>query len=611
MSDPQRRTPLRLCPVLGLCSARGGVGQSLAALNVAGLLAARGFAVLLVDLDLEAPGVSHLVDGVSARSGAIERLLGEGQPEGHDDTTVAALPEAIEPRLGGSLRVLGAGRLDAEYDEKLARLAAAGDDDGRARALVDAIVRAPARPDFVIVDGGSGRAAARRVAAIADVRVVMTGLGPQHVAETAALLRRDAARSTAPLLVLSPLPDGEDDLVEARRAAVQEALTAAYGDALPVDLAIPYHPQLAVDGRRHVLRGRGRPHAAYLELTRRALERTGDTIEARVAASLAALDADDHAEAQAQLRRARLVDDAAAWIDAFARGFADLGAAPDGAARPLFEAIVRSASGAPRRQVGRALSRAAQALAQRQRLDAAEVRFRAAVEVSPDDANILGAFANFLCDERRALGAAEAMYRRAVAADDENRDNLCNFAIFLCDERRALDEAEATYRRALEVDPEHAFTLCNYATFLADERRDLAGAEAMYRRAIAAEPGDAGNHANLARLLFTGGRVDAGRAALADALARLDEDDASDVAAECRMYAYCCGVEAGRADALRRLRDLIDAGIDTGAWDMSGVVARAEAMGHPEARWLAALAEVLGGRAPASSLDAWSAWTGR
>src|ERR1039458_3724505 len=41
-------------------SFKGGVGRSMALINTAGILAGRGFRVLVIDLDLEAPGLSYL-----------------------------------------------------------------------------------------------------------------------------------------------------------------------------------------------------------------------------------------------------------------------------------------------------------------------------------------------------------------------------------------------------------------------------------------------------------------------------------------------------------------------------------------------------------------------
>ena len=46
-------------------SFKGGVGRSMALINTAGILAGRrGFRVLVIDLDLEAPGLSYLNPGM-------------------------------------------------------------------------------------------------------------------------------------------------------------------------------------------------------------------------------------------------------------------------------------------------------------------------------------------------------------------------------------------------------------------------------------------------------------------------------------------------------------------------------------------------------------------
>ncbi|MDB6116795.1 MAG: hypothetical protein JWO08_576, partial [Verrucomicrobiaceae bacterium] len=42
-------------------SFKGGVGRSMALINVAGIMAGRGFRVLALDMDLEAPGISYLI----------------------------------------------------------------------------------------------------------------------------------------------------------------------------------------------------------------------------------------------------------------------------------------------------------------------------------------------------------------------------------------------------------------------------------------------------------------------------------------------------------------------------------------------------------------------
>ena len=48
--------------IFGFYSFKGGVGRSMALLNVAYALAGRGRHVLMLDLDLEAPGLSGFLD---------------------------------------------------------------------------------------------------------------------------------------------------------------------------------------------------------------------------------------------------------------------------------------------------------------------------------------------------------------------------------------------------------------------------------------------------------------------------------------------------------------------------------------------------------------------
>src|SRR3954462_4308077 len=61
-------------PFVTFYSFKGGVGRSMALINVAGILAGRGFRVLVIDMDLEAPGLSFLVPGESDSEQAASHL---------------------------------------------------------------------------------------------------------------------------------------------------------------------------------------------------------------------------------------------------------------------------------------------------------------------------------------------------------------------------------------------------------------------------------------------------------------------------------------------------------------------------------------------------------
>ena len=212
-------------------SYKGGVGRSLALMNVAYTLAGRGRHVLMVDMDLEAPGISGFLErsnelappeghpkdiltllgeGIRAmRSGGTPEELGRGLPHVFNYTRAIAEEKlaALRPRLGllGHLDVLGTD-LARNYQERLADL--------RLRDLAQeeliALSRVlhhylkaqvfPHRPpgveafeppiqtpyDYVLVDSRTGitETGGLCVGPLADRLVVITGLNDQNVQGT-------------------------------------------------------------------------------------------------------------------------------------------------------------------------------------------------------------------------------------------------------------------------------------------------------------------------------------------------------------------------------------------------------------------------------------------
>nr|WP_249134642.1 tetratricopeptide repeat protein [Porphyromonas gingivalis] len=131
--------------------------------------------------------------------------------------------------------------------------------------------------------------------------------------------------------------------------------------------------------------------------------------------------------------------------------------------------------------------------------DQAESYYKRALEADPKDATALGNYAVFLKDIRHDYDQAESYYKRALEADPKDATALGNYAVFLKDIRHAYDQAEVYYKRALEADPNHANTLGNYAVFLKNIRHDYDQAEMYYKQALEADPNHAntlGNYAN-------------------------------------------------------------------------------------------------------------------
>src|ERR1039457_7221654 len=217
-------------------SYKGGVGRSLAVMNVAYTLAGWGRHVLIVDMDLEAPGISgflqrsnELAEPDSAHPKDILTLLGEAartvRNGGTADEMAHSLPPlsnyiravaeeklpALRPQLGllGRLDVLGTD-LSRDYNARLAQLALQDLPQDRLIALSRLLHQYfkaqvfPYRPlgiedfeppiqtpyDYVLVDSRTGitEIGGLCVGPLADRLVVITGLNDQNVSGTLSFL---------------------------------------------------------------------------------------------------------------------------------------------------------------------------------------------------------------------------------------------------------------------------------------------------------------------------------------------------------------------------------------------------------------------------------------
>jgi MinD-like ATPase involved in chromosome partitioning or flagellar assembly/Flp pilus assembly protein TadD len=218
-------------------SFKGGVGRSMALMNVAYTLAGRGRHVLVVDMDLEAPGLSgflhrskELAGPEAAHPKDILTLLGEAtralRAGGAIEEMVQRMPpladyiravaenklEALQPKLGkvGRLDVLGTD-LEREYLGRLAQLDLKDLPQDQLIALSRLVhyyfkaQRFPHRPlgvetfepplqtpyDYVLVDSRTGitEIGGLCVGPLADRLVVITGLNDQNVHGTLDFLK--------------------------------------------------------------------------------------------------------------------------------------------------------------------------------------------------------------------------------------------------------------------------------------------------------------------------------------------------------------------------------------------------------------------------------------
>jgi cellulose biosynthesis protein BcsQ len=265
-------------------SYKGGVGRSMAVANVADLLARSGLRVLMVDFDLEAPGLEHFfpVDAaqVRARPGLLDLLLAYkysmSLAAGHETGAFRDLDRfigSIYPRRdgGGSLDLLAAGQ--RESDEQLVRY---GTELRRfdwidfyfswsGELLFEWLRRAfDDRFDIVLVDSRTGVTEVGGICAyqLADVVVVLCGSNLQNIEGTDAMVRHFLspkvleARRDRPIDVLV-VPARVEQRDDEQRAAFERRFVERFETHTPRrlvnggvrlwDLQIPYEPRYAFD----------------------------------------------------------------------------------------------------------------------------------------------------------------------------------------------------------------------------------------------------------------------------------------------------------------------------------------------------------------------------
>jgi cytochrome c-type biogenesis protein CcmH/NrfG/MinD-like ATPase involved in chromosome partitioning or flagellar assembly len=263
-------------------SFKGGVGRSLALLNTAYTLAGRGRHVLVVDMDLEAPGISgflsrqqELASPAAARPLDVLSLLWEAiaavRAGGKLADAARNLPpvssyvravredklEDLRPKLGllGRLDVLGTD-LERNYWDRLAELGLRNLPQEKLIALSGLLhhyfkaQRFPHRPlgledfeaplptayDYVLVDSRTGytEIGGLCVGPLADRLVVLTGLNDQNVRGTLDLLQEVGIRPQA-----RPADDEPWDDADAISANPTEALSLGPKPTIVVASPVP------------------------------------------------------------------------------------------------------------------------------------------------------------------------------------------------------------------------------------------------------------------------------------------------------------------------------------------------------------------------------------
>ena len=170
---------------------KGGVGRSTALAMLAYRLARDGKRVLLIDFDLESPGLSGLLlpqDRVATYGLVdwfVEDAVGQGDEVLRDVVSVSPLADNTQ----GSIRVAAAmGQGETAYLSKLARAYADMPSKDGPQTFADRMLRiaglleAQERPDIVLIDSRAGLhdVAAVAIGSIASVALLFATDSPQH-----------------------------------------------------------------------------------------------------------------------------------------------------------------------------------------------------------------------------------------------------------------------------------------------------------------------------------------------------------------------------------------------------------------------------------------------
>ena len=469
----------------------------MALINTAGILAGRGFRVLVIDLDLEAPGLSYLNPDAPADSllesnsqrppvqpGFVD-LLNDARERGEEAdmfqmsaqdlanryTQPYHLPDELREFKDGSLHIMPAGRIDGGYAQRLDALKLHQlYEEGLGEPLIRAFKKKFAEADlydYVLVDSRTGFSDEAGICTrdLADHLMILSGLNRQNVEGTCEFLKalRAETQGKPPTfqIILSPVPNGEDELLDKREKMAKKSFAEAWGSEVDLSLQIPYHPQLALTEEPHIFRRRrGYLFEAYRSIERHMLSALGhnpftlmDTIEETLWCR-------DYEAALQVLRRFVRLDSGSGQLSSLASDLTTYGllfrrGKPAGNLNPetptlrhilsdevgqrvvefLVDHLPLDESGDETRAFLDALESSSPELADRlhQRM----------IEASPKDVDALGGYAVFLEHRRGDLEGAAEYFKRAIEADPKNAKNLANCGQFLVGLGR-LSEAEPT-----------------------------------------------------------------------------------------------------------------------------------------------------------------------
>lgn len=257
-------------------SYKGGVGRSMALANVAASLASSGRRVMMIDFDLEAPGLDSFEEfGIpQGKVGVVEYVchyLTTGKTALIQDYVHEIRPlnvsDSDEPKpqpLEGKLWLMTSGAKNDSYNEKrlsidwadLYENHSGGDFFDNFKAEIEDTYR----PDYVLVDSRTGLTDVGGVCTLhlPDLVVLLFSLNEQNLQGIASVARvlRDSEKFPQIVPVATPVPniqgDGES-LLERRMERAKELLGAEVKRTLSYSPTVALKERILVWGRRQIL----------------------------------------------------------------------------------------------------------------------------------------------------------------------------------------------------------------------------------------------------------------------------------------------------------------------------------------------------------------------
>ena len=148
--------------VVAFYSFKGGMGRTTALAGVALTLAGQGKKVLMVDTDIEAPGLATLfADEELIVRGVLDYLIEQGIDSGINisDYVLDVAESSLLDENMGELYLMPAGKVDGNYLQKLARIDYQDNREGYLReslVVMLTAIRNYYKPDYILLDARAG-----------------------------------------------------------------------------------------------------------------------------------------------------------------------------------------------------------------------------------------------------------------------------------------------------------------------------------------------------------------------------------------------------------------------------------------------------------------------